>query len=205
MQPIRLIRLLIEEKSVREAAVESTKSIVADLPQIDFTNEYDEMLSDLVENEWFTGRMSAAYLIAPGYPRFSRDQQAKLLQGFLDLSKDEIPMVRRIAAQNVGPMLEAVAKVHGRACFEEEAIVVTMLMPLYEGLASTDQPVSVNVVGTDGWMDGTNMTLSLFILGTKFLAGCSMGAAFVLSRCAHSHHSFPSYQSKSQIPNPVIY
>lgn len=130
-----------EEGTVRDAAVESTKTVTNVLSPEKFQSVYFDMLSDLMGEEWFTARMSASTILASAYSRFSREQQESLIQGFSALCRDDTPMVRRVASQQLGPVLQAVAKVLGRSCFEEGGTVVNTILPLYEELASNEQPV----------------------------------------------------------------
>ena len=99
------------------------------------------MVIRLSEKEWFTARISAAALIASAYPKFTVGQQSQLLTNFAKLCKDDTPMVRRVAAQFLGPMVRNVVNGPGRAPLAREGIVTTLLIPLYEELASNDQPV----------------------------------------------------------------
>ena len=51
-------------------------------------------------------------------------------------------MVRRVAAQYLGTMLQNVVKASGRSSLEQpDGTVTKMLIPLYEELASNEQPV----------------------------------------------------------------
>ena len=99
------------------------------------------MLSRLAAKEWFTARMSSASLISLAYPKFKREQQEEHLQNFAHLCRDDTPMVRRVAAQYLGKMVENVVAAVGRKSLEEDGVVATLLIPLYEELASNEQPV----------------------------------------------------------------
>jgi serine/threonine-protein phosphatase 2A regulatory subunit A len=99
------------------------------------------MLSRLATKEWFTARMSSASLISLAYPKLKKDQQEELLQLFAQLCQDDTPMVRRVAAQYLGKMVENVVAAVGRHSVEEGGVVTSILIPLYEELASNEQPV----------------------------------------------------------------
>lgn len=99
------------------------------------------MLSRLATKEWFTARMSSAKLISAAYPKLTKQQQEEHLQLFAQLCQDDTPMVRRVAAQYLGKMLENVVAAVGRSSLEENGIITTLLIPLYEELASNEQPV----------------------------------------------------------------
>lgn len=137
-----------EENTVREAASESTKIVAASLPNDVFQGQYATMIADLATKEWFTARISAATLIASAYPRLTFVQQEDHLRYFDALCRDDTPMVRRVASQNLGPMLVAVVNTNGRKSLSEKGIVSAVLMPLYEILASNEQPDSIRLQTT---------------------------------------------------------
>ena len=68
---------------------------------------------------------------------------------FAALCRDDAPMVRRVASQNLGKVAEAAIKVGGKATVDgagdgtEDSLVVGTLLPLYEELAANTQPVSI--------------------------------------------------------------
>lgn len=126
---------------MRDAACASAKMVAESLPPSTFQKEYAEMVIRLSAKEWFTARISAASLIASAYPKFTADQQSELLSNFAQLCKDDTPMVRRVAAQFLGSMVRNVVEASGRAALAQEGVVTTLLIPLYEELASNDQPV----------------------------------------------------------------
>ena len=100
------------------------------------------MISRLATMEWFTARKSAATLISASYKRLTKTQQEEHVHHFAALCKDETPMVRRVASQHLGLMLQEVVTVNSRSCLEEGGTVGVILVPLYELLASNEQPVS---------------------------------------------------------------
>jgi serine/threonine-protein phosphatase 2A regulatory subunit A len=130
-----------EESSVRDAASFSAQVVAESLPPTTFQGEYAEMISRLATKEWFTARISAAALIASAYPKFTSDQQKTHLNYFSQLCKDDTPMVRRVAAQYLGPMVRNVVEASGRESLGQEGTVTTQLIPIYEELASNEQPV----------------------------------------------------------------
>ena len=100
------------------------------------------MLTRLATKEWFTARISSAALIASAYSNLTEAQQEEQLNHFSQLCRDDTPMVRRVAAQYLGTMLQNVVKASGRSSLEQpDGTVTKMLIPLYEELASNEQPV----------------------------------------------------------------
>lgn len=141
LSPLELL-LTVEENSVRDVASESAQTISESLPDETFQNQYASMLSRLANKEWFTARISSAGLIAKAYPRLTKLQQQEYLTTFARLCQDDTPMVRRVAAQHLGIMLENAIRAMGRSSLEEDGLVTQTLIPLYEELSSNEQPVS---------------------------------------------------------------
>lgn len=144
LPPLELL-LTVEESTVRDVASASAQTISEALPDGTLQNQYASMLSRLANKEWFTARMSSAGLIAKAYPRLTKLQQHDLLTTFARLCQDDTPMVRRVAAQHLGIMVDNVVRAMGRSSLEEDGAATTILIPLYEELASNEQPVSVVV------------------------------------------------------------
>jgi serine/threonine-protein phosphatase 2A regulatory subunit A len=146
LPPLELL-LMVEEITVRDAASASAQTISDNLPDETFQNEYAAMLKRLATKEWFTARISAAGLMAKAYPRLTSTQQEDHIKLFAQLCQDATPMVRRVAAQFLGIMLENVVNAVGRKSLEEEGVATKLLIPLYEELASNEQPVRVSGLG----------------------------------------------------------
>lgn len=132
---------IIEESTVRDKASTSTQTVANVLPEEAFQDQYARMVARLATNDWFTARISSAALIASAYTRLKDDQQKEFLNHYCSLCRDDTPMVRRVAAQYLGQMLETVIQVSGRSALEENGSATVLLIPLYEELASNEQPV----------------------------------------------------------------
>lgn len=126
---------------MRDAAFASTQNVAASLPQETFQDQYAKMLLRLAKKEWFTARMSSAGLICSAYLKLKSEQQQEHLTVFVQLCQDDTPMVRRVAAQYLGEMVRNVVEATGRKTLERDGAVTTTLIPLFEELASNDQPV----------------------------------------------------------------
>ena len=145
LRPLELL-LTVEETSVREAAAQSATQVAEALSDEQFQGAYADMLGRLAGKEWFTARLSAAGLIAGAYPRLTdSEKQKRQLEDFAKLCRDDTPMVRRVAAQYLGQMVRNVVKVHGREALSEGGVIFSLVLPLYEQLASNDQPDSVRL------------------------------------------------------------
>jgi len=148
LPPLELL-LTVEENTVRDVASASTVLVADALPDEAFRDKYASMLIRLARKEWFTARISSAGLIAKAYPRLTSSQQEEFVRIFADLCKDETPMVRRVAAQSLGVMVDNVVKATGRKSLEDGGMVTTILIPLYETLSSNEQPDSVRLQTTE--------------------------------------------------------
>ena len=162
LRPLEFL-LTVEEASVRERASESTFQLAKILPDKGATEDdgvmssssspfidYAAMLHRLARKEWFTARMSSARLVAAAYARLyhmKQDAAQELLTDYCQLCRDDTPMVRRVAAQHLGTLVQAVVQVQGRSSLT--TVVANELLPLYEVLASQDQPDSVRLQTTE--------------------------------------------------------
>mmetsp|Transcript_24466 Transcript_24466/g.51693 ORF Transcript_24466/g.51693 Transcript_24466/m.51693 type:complete len:673 (+) Transcript_24466:244-2262(+) len=148
LPPLELL-LTVEENTVRDAATATTLLVADALPDESFRDKYVSMLIRLARKEWFTARISSAGLIAKAYPRLTMSQQKDFVKLFAELCEDDTPMVRRVAAQSLGIMVENVVQATGRASLEDGGMVPTILIPLYETLSSNEQPDSVRLQTTE--------------------------------------------------------
>jgi serine/threonine-protein phosphatase 2A regulatory subunit A len=150
-RPLELL-LAIEETTVRDAAAAAAQAILQQITDddIDALDEYAALLERLAVKEWFTARISAAALLPTAFSRLrTPQQQQRHLDAFAQLCRDETPMVRRVAARHLGRMLRHLVQVHGREALEPEGAVVQVLLPLYEEMASAEQPDSVRLQMTE--------------------------------------------------------
>lgn len=131
--------LMVEEGTVRDRAAESAKKVADVLSGDKFCEVFASMVSRLASKEWFTARMSACGLIAEGFYRLNEGLQKTQIEQYASLCRDDAPMVRRVASQNLGPLLSNVIKSQGAAAIAPDGTVTTTLLPLYEELAANDQ------------------------------------------------------------------
>lgn len=144
-RPLELL-LTVEETLVRETASQSVKTIADQLPEESFQEEYAALVRRLAATEWFTARISSAGLLASAHARVTDpEQRAEHVQLFARLCSDDTPMVRRVAAQHLGTLLQSVVETEGRDALLPDGLVVTVLLPLYEAFAAPDQPDSVRL------------------------------------------------------------
>ncbi|CAN0189022.1 unnamed protein product, partial [Ectocarpus sp. 13 AM-2016] len=123
----------VEESTVRDKALESIQTVARCLSPEQLTDHMVPLLSRLTLKEWFTARMSACCLAPPTYalllqllpptaPAAStlpeKDAaagggagaaaRAEVREMFKKLCTDDTPMVRRVAAHNLGPLAREV-------------------------------------------------------------------------------------------------
>ena len=136
------------------------------------------MLARLATKEWFTARMSACGLIASGFSRLTPTQHETHVQHFASLCRDDVPMVRRVAAQHLGKLLISVVEAKGKHCVGPDGMLTTTFITLYEELGSSEQPDSVRLQTTENCVAfGVGITLVQALVGRDDL---NVAAANVL-------------------------
>lgn len=92
-----------EEAVIRDKAVESINKLASLMPIECLASDLNAVIKVLTNSDWFSARISAAYLI---YIPLSRNFSEALLDHYFSLTRDDTPMVRRAAAANLGHILE---------------------------------------------------------------------------------------------------
>ena len=98
-----------EENNVREKAVQSLNLIAERLPSKVIEEAYLPVLNNLAINDWYSARIAACSLFSSIFPKLSPEHQAELIKLFINLGKDDTPMVRRAAASNLGSLCSLVS------------------------------------------------------------------------------------------------
>jgi len=127
-----------EELAVREKAVASIQEIIQQLDDNDLLQYFVPLVERMASKDWFTSRMSACFLLAPGYQRLPSNQQQSFRYHFSLLCKDDTPMVRRAAAANLGHFAKKLELVH----------IEIEILPLFLSLSHDDQD-SVRISAID--------------------------------------------------------
>ncbi|KAL2871124.1 protein phosphatase 2A structural subunit TPD3 [Aspergillus lucknowensis] len=128
----------IEEPLVREKAVESLNKIGEELSEKQIEEYYVPMVQRLSKADWFTSKVSATGLYCVPYKKSSHSLQQTLRQYFAGLVRDETPMVRRQAANNLAKFVKEMTT----------QVVIDEMIPLFQYLASDDQD-SVRLLTVD--------------------------------------------------------
>lgn len=167
MLPILERLAAVEETVVRDKAVESINKIVPVLSSGDDDHGGAPtlllaMAKRLAGADWFTAKISAAGVLPAFYSYYNRHEASKSTNSdsetrrelralYKDLSQDDTPMVRRGAARNLGPFVEAVADLKRTASEtlrdsdfdhvtpESRRIVTEEMVPMYRALAGDEQ------------------------------------------------------------------
>ena len=132
-----------EEITARSAAATSTSSIISQLntSHVDQVNDYFEMFKRMSNEEAgdvFYTRVSSCFVVAELYRALSEDLRPGLREIYMRLVIDELPMVRRAAAQ-------VFLKVANEA---ESEVVLDDYLQVMKSFA-TDEYQTVRVIGTE--------------------------------------------------------
>ena len=98
-----------EENLVRERAVCSLNMIAEKLEAPEITEHYLPMLNSLATNDWYSARIASCSLFSAIFPKMDLEHRSELIKLFVELGKDDTPMVRRAAAVNIGGLCSLVS------------------------------------------------------------------------------------------------
>jgi serine/threonine-protein phosphatase 2A regulatory subunit A len=129
----------VEETVVREKAVESLCSIGAQMKERDVVDWFIPLVKRLGAGEWFTARVSACGLFHIAYPSAPELLRAELRSVYNQLCHDDMPMVRRSAASNLGKFAATV----------EPLYLKSDIMTFFRDLTQDDQD-SVRLLAVEG-------------------------------------------------------
>lgn len=105
----------VEETCVRDKAVHSLCSIASQMKESDLVQSFFPMLKRLASGEWFTARVSSCGLFYIAYPSAPENIKAELRTMYSQLCQDDMPMVRRSAASNLGKFAATVEPAYLKA------------------------------------------------------------------------------------------
>ncbi|EAR87276.1 serine/threonine-protein phosphatase 2A 65 kDa regulatory subunit A beta (macronuclear) [Tetrahymena thermophila SB210] len=133
ISPLELLSSM-EENSVREKAVKCLIQIAQDQSPKFFTNNFLPMVRQLAQWDNYSSRISACSLLGACYSQFNQTEKKEILQFFQELCRDDTPMVRRTAAENLGYIADC----------QKGDFIYSVLVPLWQDLVQ-DQTDSVKV------------------------------------------------------------
>ncbi|PWZ04817.1 hypothetical protein Zm00014a_011331 [Zea mays] len=102
----------VEETCVRDKAVESLCRIGAQMKETDIVDWFIPVVKRLAAGEWFTARVSSCGLFHIAYPSALDQLKTELRTIYGQLCQDDMPMVRRAAASNLGKFAATVEQNH---------------------------------------------------------------------------------------------
>ncbi|KOM36338.1 hypothetical protein LR48_Vigan02g248800 [Vigna angularis] len=129
----------VEETCVRDKAVESLCRIGSQMRESDLVEYFIPLVKRLAAGEWFTARVSACGLFHIAYPSAPETAKTELRSIYSQLCQDDMPMVRRSAASNLGKFAATVEYAHLKAD----------VMSIFEDLTQDDQD-SVRLLAVEG-------------------------------------------------------
>ncbi|XP_047165420.1 serine/threonine-protein phosphatase 2A 65 kDa regulatory subunit A beta isoform-like [Vigna umbellata] len=129
----------VEETCVRDKAVESLCRIGSQMRESDLVEYFIPLVKRLAAGEWFTARVSSCGLFHIAYPIAPEMSKTELRSIYNLLCQDDMPMVRRSAASNLGKFAATVEYTHLKAD----------TMSIFEDLTKDDQD-SVRLLAVEG-------------------------------------------------------
>eukprot|EP00729_Bicosta_minor_P015410 gene15410-21906_t len=119
----------VEETVVHDKAVEALCAVGKEHPAAHVEEYFIPLVKKLAENVGWASRVSACSLFTTVYPKVAGASQDELRAIFSKLCEDEMPMVRRAAASNLGAFAKCSTMAHVKSDF----------IPLFSRLISDEQ------------------------------------------------------------------
>lgn len=119
----------VEETVVHDKAVEALCAVGKEHPKEHVEEYFIPLVKKLAENVGWASRVSACSLFTTVYPKVASSSQDELRAIFAKLCEDEMPMVRRAAASNLGEFAGVSTMAHVKSDF----------VPLFSRLISDEQ------------------------------------------------------------------
>ncbi|KAK1552054.1 hypothetical protein Q3G72_009667 [Acer saccharum] len=137
--PQRETLCTVEETHVREKSVESLCRIGAQMREHDVVEYFIPLVKRLAAREWFMARVFSCGLFHIAYLSAPEALKTELRTIYRQLCQDDMPMVRRSAATNLGKFAATVEAAHLKA----------EMMSIFEELTNDDQD-SVRLLAVEG-------------------------------------------------------
>ena len=156
----------VEDQAVREKAANVTATLISEhLSKIEthIENYAIPFLNNLATNDWFTKKYAACMVLPSIYPHVDQKEQFKLLDMFMKLSEDEMPLVRKAAAAHLEKLVEIVASPNSYPFTDDKIdfnqfkneennrkrLVTEFLLPVFESLNQSDENEAVRIFCVD--------------------------------------------------------
>ncbi|WVY90056.1 hypothetical protein V8G54_035570 [Vigna mungo] len=129
----------VEETCVKDKSVESLCRIGAQMKEQDLVEHFIPLVKRLAAGEWFTARVSSCGLFHIAYPSAPEVVKTELRTIYGQLCQDDMPMVRRSGATNLGKFAATVEAPH----------LKSDIMFVFEDVTKDDQD-SVRLLAVEG-------------------------------------------------------
>jgi len=100
-----------EETVVRESTIEGLRKLIPSFTDEQVQKEVIPMIIQISNLEAFQWKVSACYLVRICYPKAGKEKE-KLRSLYFKLCDDEIPIIKRTAAKEFGPLCLTIEKEH---------------------------------------------------------------------------------------------
>jgi serine/threonine-protein phosphatase 2A regulatory subunit A len=101
--PLFQFLLCVEETVVREQAVETMREFIKFLTDEQIQKDIVAMVNSIANQEYFTGKVSACYMIRMCYEKAGKEKE-KLKNLYFTFCDDETPLIKRTAAKEFGAL-----------------------------------------------------------------------------------------------------
>ncbi|WVY90250.1 hypothetical protein V8G54_035764 [Vigna mungo] len=129
----------VEETCVKDKSVESLCRIGAQMKEQDLVEHFIPLVKRLAAGEWFTARVSSCGLFHIAYPSAPEVVKTELRTIYGQLCQDDMPMIRRSGATNLGKFAATVEAPH----------LKSDIMFVFEDVTQDDQD-SVRLLAVEG-------------------------------------------------------
>ncbi|KAL0760017.1 hypothetical protein Bca101_076167 [Brassica carinata] len=207
----------VEETCVREKVVDSLCKIGSEMRESDLVDSFVPLVKvrQLAAGEWFAARVSACGLFHVAYQGCTDVLKTELQSIYNQLCQDDMPMVRRAAATNLGKFATTV----------ESSYLNAEIMTMFDDLTKDEQD-SVRLLAVEGCaalgklleprdcvarvlpviVNFSQVKLSFgftFIALIAFIASVIMGMAPILGKDSTIEHLLPIFLSllKDEFPD----
>jgi len=107
--PLYQTLLCAEETVVRETAIESIREVILNLSDDIIYNSILPIIFNISNQENFTGKISACYMIRMVYQKSSKDKE-KLRSLYFKLCDEDVPLIKKAAAKEFGMLCTVMEK-----------------------------------------------------------------------------------------------
>jgi serine/threonine-protein phosphatase 2A regulatory subunit A len=157
-----------EEAVVRDMTICSLEKVVVLMSEEHLEKYFVPLVVKLATKEWYTCRASAACLVHLAYCKLSDERRASFRSMFVKLCADETPIVRKLAARNLGRVSYEIIKLDQ---------LPQDFIRTFTQLASDDQ----DAVRIENIMNG--VALSELLAVEQKVRRCVYSCVCVLVRC----------------------